>query len=274
MMPSTYAQLSGAMAEVKKRVPDWQPASMLDLGTGPGTALWAAQEIWPSLQKMTALEKEPAFIKLGKRLAEASSSQALKKTVWKQFNLKNKPPLEDNLYDLVVIGHVLNEMEPDLQRYIVSYAWEKCKGLLLIVEPGTSVAFPLVKEMRSYLLKLGAKTIAPCTHDQECPLVNDWCHFPQRITRPPFQRRAKSGTAGWEESKFSYAAMAKFPPAAAAWGRLIHQPDVQKGYVQLTVSSQGEILTPAALKRNRDKFKSFSDYKWGDLIIDPPEEDG
>ncbi len=272
IMPATYAQLGGAMLAVRQRIANWQPTSLLDLGSGPGTALWAAYQQWPSLQKMTALEREPAFIKLGQRLAKASPNDTIKKAVWKQADLRNKSALRNEAtYDLVVIGHALNEMDEESQRTVVSLAWERCSGLLLLVEPGTSAAFPLVKNMREYLLSLGAKTIAPCVHDRECPLVGDWCHFPQKINRPAFQRRAKAGTAGWEESKFSYAAMARFPADNPIWGRLIHQPDVQKGSVQLTVSSQDGIVQPKAFKRNRDKFNKLNDYKWGDIISEAIE---
>ena len=275
IMPATYAQLTGAMLAVKQRVPNWQPTSLLDLGSGPGTALWAAQEQWPTLQKMVALEKEPAFIKLGQQLAKVSQAEAIRNTVWKKADLRGMTGLGSaETYDLVILGHVVNEMDPALQQAVVSYAWQRCSGLLLIVEPGTSVAFPIVKDMREYLLTQGAKTIAPCAHDNPCPLntEKDWCHFPQRIIRPSFQRRAKGGTANWEESKFSYAAMARFPVEHEIWGRLIHQPNVQKGLVQLTVSSQEGIVQPVALKRHKDQFREWSDYKWGEIIPEPLEE--
>ncbi len=267
IMPATYAQLTGAMLAVKQRVPNWQPASLLDLGSGPGTALWAASTQWSTIQRMTAIDKEQAFIKLGQRLAGGSENTALRNTNWRQFNLKPELlPKDEGKYDLVVLGHALNEMDETLQRAVVSYAWEHCSGLLLIVEPGTSAAFPMVKSLREYLLTLGAQTIAPCIHDQPCPLIGDWCHFPQRINRPSFQRIAKAGTAGWEESKFSYAAMARFSPDSLAWGRLIHQPNVQKGWVELTISSREGIVQPKALKRNRESFNQLSDYKWGEIV--------
>lgn len=270
IMPATYAQLTGAMRAVKQRIPGWQPASLLDIGSGPGTALWAAAEQWPALQAMTALEQEAAFIALGQRFARAGENPVLQKASWKKFAFKtNSLPKDDTRYDLVIIGHALNEMDEPLRRAVVSYAWERCSGLLLIVEPGTSAAFPLVKSMREYLLTLGAKTIAPCAHDRECPLVGDWCHFPQRLNRPAFQRRAKAGSAGWEESKFSYAAMARFSPDEAIWGRLIHQPNLQKGRVELTVSSREGIVHPQALKRNKAQYRLLSDYNWGDVIEQP-----
>src|SRR4051812_7283372 len=52
ILPAAYAQLCGAMQATAARIPAWQPATMLDLGSGPGTALWAAAEQWPSIKQM------------------------------------------------------------------------------------------------------------------------------------------------------------------------------------------------------------------------------
>ncbi len=267
IMPATYAQLSGAMLAVKERVPDWKPLSMLDIGSGPGTALWAAASHWSSIQKMVAWEREPAFIALGQRFAKASPNLVVKQTQWQPITLRaNNLPRDSVSYDLVVVGHVLNELNEELRKTVIAYAWERCSGVLLLVEPGTSAAFPIVKQAREQLLSLGAQTIAPCTHDLPCPLTNDWCHFPQRINRPAFQRRAKGGSAGWEDSKFSYAALAKFPVGQPAWGRLIHQPNITKGFAELTLSTPEGILRIKAQKRNREIFQQFRDYSWGEAI--------
>ncbi|GER90368.1 ribosomal small subunit Rsm22 [Dictyobacter vulcani] len=272
IFPAAYAQLSGAMAAVKERVLDWQPKSLLDIGSGPGTALWAACEQWPSLQKMTAWEREPAFIQLGRQLVQQSTHPALKQTNWQRATIGGKLPALTEKYDLIVFGHVLNELPTALRKEIVTLAWQQCSGMILIVEPGTSAAFPIVKAMREYLLTLDARTVAPCAHDQPCPLVNDWCHFPQRLERPAFQRRAKEGTAGWEESKFSYAAMARFQADTPIWGRLIHQPHKTKRDATLTVSSTGGIVTAHILKSQREAFKQATDYKWGETLSQPIEE--
>ena len=200
------------------RVPDWAPATLLDLGSGPGTALWAAVAHWPSLRSLTAWEREPAFIALGRELARGSDSPAVHGASWERVDLRRVDWDATQRYDLVILGHVLNELSPDAQRAVIAYAWKLTVGLLLIVEPGTSALFEVVRAARNQLLAAGAHTIAPCPHDRPCPLQNDWCHFPQRLIRPDFQRRARGASSEWEESKFSYAAMARFTPARPIWG--------------------------------------------------------
>ena len=269
ILPAAYAQLSGAMAATKARIPDWQPTSMLDIGSGPGTALWAATAQWPTLKKLVAWERESAFIDLGKQLIRASDTPVLRATTWHKVTLGGKLPDDSETYDLIVFGHVLNELPEMLRNDIVTLAWQHCSGMLLIVEPGTSAAFPIVRAMREYLLTLGAQTIAPCAHNLACPLVDDWCHFPQRLERPSFQRRAKFASAGWEESKFSYAAMARFPADSPIWGRLIHQPHKLKYEVSLPVSSKEGIVNVEIPKSERDAFRNASKYEWGDVIASP-----
>jgi ribosomal protein RSM22 (predicted rRNA methylase) len=267
IFPAAYAQLSGAMTATQARIPHWQPTSMLDIGSGPGTALWAATEQWPTLQKLVAWERESAFIELGRQLAKASDNTALCNATWQKVTIGSKLPNNIETYDLIVLGHVLNELPETLRKDIVTLAWQHCSGILLIVEPGTSAVFPIVKAMREYLLTLDAQTIAPCAHNLPCPLVNDWCHFPQRLERPSFQRRAKSASAGWEESKFSYAAMARFPADMPIWGRLIHQPHKLKHNVSLTVSSKNGIVNVEIPKSEREAFRNARKYEWGDTIV-------
>lgn len=270
ILPATYAQLYGAMAATAARAPDWRPTSMLDIGSGPGTALWAAVEHWPGLRSLTAWEREPAFVALGRQLAAACTNAAVQATQWRAVTLGPAAPRDTALYDLVVLGHVLNELDQRVRNAVLSFAWAHCSGVLLIVEPGTSAAFPVVRAAREQLLAQGARTLAPCVHDLPCPLVGDWCHFPQRLQRPAFQRRAKDAPAAWEESKFSYAALGRTAPAQPMWGRLIHQPHLRPGYAELTVSSAGGIVRPRVRKADRAAYARVRSYRWGDALEAPP----
>ena len=273
ILPATYAQLHGAMAATAARVPGWEPRTMLDVGSGPGTALWAAVERWPGLQDLTAWEREPALAALGRQLAAAAPHAVLRQAAWRSVTLGRRPPRDVPTYDLVVIGHVLNELDEALRREVVAFAWQHCGGVLLLVEPGTSAAFLVVRAARDQLLTAGAHTLAPCVHDRPCPLVGDWCHFPQRLQRPSFQRRAREAPAGWEESKFSYAAMGRMAPDQPLWGRLIHQPHLRPGYAELTVSSQEGIVSPRVHRRLRAAYARARSYRWGDALAAPPDEE-
>lgn len=270
ILPATYAQLRGALAAAAARAPDWRPRSMLDLGSGPGTALWAALEQWPALQQLAAWEREAALIGLGRDLAGGASHPALAAARWRQHDLRDAGWGAPERHDLVVLGHVLNELDPADRAAVVARAWERTAGLLLIVEPGTSAAFPVVRAARDQLLAAGAHTLAPCAHDRPCPLADDWCHFPQRLRRPEFQRRARGAPSIWEDSKFSYAAMARFAPGRPVWGRVIREPASNKAYAEVRISAAEGVLDHRALKRHREAFRAARELAWGDALDQPP----
>jgi ribosomal protein RSM22 (predicted rRNA methylase) len=272
ILPATYAQLRGAMAAAALRVPTWAPKTLLDLGSGPGTALWAAAEQWPTLRRVTAWERETAFIALGRSLAGASDSAAVRGAVWERADLLQGAGHKgrSERYDLVVLGHVLNELPANERARVVAEAWEYTAGLLLVVEPGTPTAFAVVREARDALLGAGAQTIAPCAHDAPCPLRDDWCHFPQRIWRPAFQRRARGAPSQWEESKFSYAAMARFGQERPIWGRVIREPTSNKAYAEATISAREGIVRHRTLKRHREAYRWTQDLAWGQALDEPP----
>src|SRR5262245_9563352 len=88
IMPATYAQLRGALAATAARIPNWAPSTMLDLGSGPGTALWAASAQWPTLRELSAYEREPALIALGRGLARESAAPAVRSARWERADLR------------------------------------------------------------------------------------------------------------------------------------------------------------------------------------------
>jgi ribosomal protein RSM22 (predicted rRNA methylase) len=264
ILPAAYAQLRGAMAATAARLLGWEPRTMLDLGSGPGTALWAASAQWPSLEHITAWEREPALIALGRKLA-ASGPAALQASRWERHDLRELAA-EGPQYDLVVIGHVLNELEPELRQRLIAAAWARAGGLLLVVEPGTSGAFEIVRESRNALLDTGARTIAPCPHDLPCPLTNDWCHFPQRLRRPDFQKRARGAPSAWEDAKYSYAAMARFGPSAPIAGRVIREPAFNKAYAETLLCAAEGVAPLRALKRHREAFRRVKNLVWGEAL--------
>jgi ribosomal protein RSM22 (predicted rRNA methylase) len=269
ILPSTYAQLAGAMDATAQRIPTFAPTTMLDLGSGPGTALWAATQQWSSLRQLRAWEREPTLIALGRRLAQSAPHVAVQAARWEQVDLQTRSGFSSERFDLVVLGHVLNELPPEAQAEVVNYAWRLTAGLLLIVEPGTSSAFAVARAARDQLLAVGANTIAPCPHNQPCPLVNDWCHFPQRLLRPPFQKQARSAPSIWEDAKYAYAAMARFPVEQPIWGRLIREPLIAKGFTSLPLCTNEGINAVRVQKRERNAYRVASDLSWGSAFDQP-----
>jgi ribosomal protein RSM22 (predicted rRNA methylase) len=257
------------MAATAARVPTWKPTSLLDLGSGPGTALWAALAQWPHIERITAWEREAALIALGRELADRGQV-VLQRVQWERQDLRQITESGPR-YDLVVLGHVLNELDAELRGLVLQAAWRRTSGVLLIVEPGTSAAFTIVRAARDRLLTDGAQTLAPCAHNMPCPLIDDWCHFPQRLKRPDIQRRARGAPSQWEDSKYSYAAMARFAPEQPIWGRVIREPTFNKAYAEALISTPNGIVRRRSLKRDREAYRMVKDLVWGEAL---PEDEG
>src|ERR1041384_2505595 len=56
-MPATFAAIAAALTQLREQWPGEEPRSLLDVGAGPGTAVWAAQAVWPSLERALLLER-------------------------------------------------------------------------------------------------------------------------------------------------------------------------------------------------------------------------
>src|SRR5947209_13371021 len=107
-LPATYAAVYAALTQVRKRRLDWQPRIMLDVGAGPGTAMWAAATLWPEVEQVTLLERDQHMITYGKRLALHAHAAAITEARWQHVDLTGQ--WEQDSYDLVIAAYVLGEL--------------------------------------------------------------------------------------------------------------------------------------------------------------------
>src|SRR6267154_6580596 len=57
----TYAAVTASLNALREITPRFAPASLLDVGAGPGTATWAAAEAFPSLTSLALLDANSAL---------------------------------------------------------------------------------------------------------------------------------------------------------------------------------------------------------------------
>src|SRR5690606_12223428 len=69
-LPATYAAVRASLGFVAEISADFTPESILDVGSGPGTALWAASDCWPEISTATLIETSPAIRAVGRQLSE------------------------------------------------------------------------------------------------------------------------------------------------------------------------------------------------------------
>jgi ribosomal protein RSM22 (predicted rRNA methylase) len=264
-MPATYAAISRVFTEIKLRVPEVDICSLLDLGAGPGTALFAAAEAFPHLQHATLVEADSGWLSVGNRVAEQSDSPTVQQAQWHKQDLRSGLVCET--HDLVVISYTLGELPQASAEAVLNKAW-KCAGkFLVLVEPGTRRGFAAINTARSSLIANKAAIVAPCPHHFICPMAAaaDWCHFSQRVERTSQHRQLKGGELGYEDEKLSYLVAAKdYSPSTGA--RIVRHPGKHSGHVKLALCTEnGQLETRTITRSSKEAYKRARKAEWGDL---------
>jgi ribosomal protein RSM22 (predicted rRNA methylase) len=168
-------------------------------------------------------------------------------------------------HDLVVLSYALGELPQQSFEPVLRAAWMKTRHLLVIIEPGTPKNFARMLAARSLLLDAGAHPLAPCPHSAQCPmaLASDWCHFTERLDRTVEHRRAKSGSLGYEDEKFSYFVASKTPVSLPA-ARIIRHPMKHKGHVRIPLCTPGGLDSQTITKSQKLAYRQARKAEWGD----------
>ena len=98
---------------------------------------------------------------------------------------------------------------------------------------------------------------------------DDWCHFGVRLPRSKLHRRAKGVELGYEDEKYSYAVLSREPVAKAS-ARIIRQPQVRSGHVNLVTCEPGGIHARTISRKQGALYKEAKGAAWGDAIDLPP----
>jgi len=163
-LPATYAAVMAALDAIADRAPNFAPQSLLDFGAGPGTASWAAAQIWPSLRDITMLDRNPHLLAAARTLADTSPHAALSEAQLLSADITSLPsplvgegvgaprsgamPTEggagsarhgttQGFHDLILAGYTFAELSTQTRDRVLATLWAACGGMLVIVEPGT-----------------------------------------------------------------------------------------------------------------------------------------
>jgi ribosomal protein RSM22 (predicted rRNA methylase) len=268
-MPATFAANWRVFQEIAALTPEWQPSSVLDLGAGPGTAMWAAAEILRSVKSFNLVERDRKISEAGRRLAQSSQTQAVREAVWMQADLAENAAASA---DLVVISYAIGELAPQQRRSAMEFAWSRAERMLVIITPGTPADFRTILDARAQLLELGAHLLAPCPQESACPMEDgsDWCHFAQRLERTSDHRRLKSGALGYEDEKFSYI-VASRDGAGKATARILRHPQKHSGHVQLRLCTGTALVQMTVTKSQKENYRRARKAEWGDTWDAPSD---
>jgi ribosomal protein RSM22 (predicted rRNA methylase) len=263
-MPATYAAVTASLNALCETSPDFAPKNLLDVGAGPGTASWAAAEVFASLQSFTLLDANTALRALALDLCRDSAR--LKGMTYHRGEAR--AALADaEPADLVVASYLIGEIGDAERRTLAELLWSKTRDTLLIVEPGTPSGYARIITLRQQLISSGAHAAAPCPHDGSCPLAApDWCHFTQRLPRLRAHMQIKQAELPFEDEKFSYVALTR-RPVERRFARVLAQPEVSKVEVSAKLCTADGLSLAKVPHRDKTAYARARRWRWGDAAM-------
>jgi ribosomal protein RSM22 (predicted rRNA methylase) len=262
-MPATYAAIANCLGAIVDADSDFAPTSLLDIGAGPGTASWTAAQAFSSLHEFTLFDFNSAMRNLALDLARSDSR--LSGLDYRQGDalqqIANAPSA-----DLVIGSYFIGEFADTKRAALADAMWSKTLDMLLIVEPGTPAGYARIMELRARLIAQGAHVVAPCPHDNACPLVTpDWCHFTQRLARSRAHKQLKGAELPYEDEKFSYVALSR-EPVTPRPSRLLTQPKISKVAVTMKLCTANGIDIADIPHRDKANYSIARKLNWGDAV--------
>ncbi len=251
-MPATFAACGEVFMRLREIVPDFQPETMLDVGSGPGTAVLA----FGSIQNVAMVEIDEQFIAFAKKFLSDVSEKRWLSAVPK-----------GETFDLVTSSYMLSEvqeLDPMLD------ALEQTVGkMAVLLDTGTPHGYKTLMRARQYFIDKGYTILAPCPHNKPCPLLEgDWCHFSVRLPRSRLHRHIKGGSLGYEDEKFCYFIASKSYARDCQYDRILMPPQKRSGHMHLKLCTHdGELSHELLSKKAKERYKEAKKKEWGDRII-------
>lgn len=286
-MDGVFAAVSRAFHEIQKRVPDFQPSTLLDFGSGTGTVSWAAHSIWgKTMKEYLNIDTSAPMLALAERLMKGASEDqepCFPGVYFRQF-LPVSPKVK---FDLVVSAFSLNELPGQPQRVeTVQTLWRKTDGFLVLIENGTKEGHQMLMEARDVVLKGKDKVVhdtrephifAPCPHHLPCPRLSPErvlpCNFVQTYYPLPFSWNPQQ-----KEEKFSFLILHRGPgELKEPWPRITQPVICRPRHVHVHLccpdgTLQHAVVTPK--KHGRDLYRCARNSQCGDRlpVLNPDNE--
>lgn len=271
-LPGTLGALAKISGELALMLPPpmaSEGAVVLDTFAGPATAALALVQAGVKLQRLVCVERDPAMRELGATLTARTGIGGFLE--WYSGDVRAFLAAGGETFDIVVAAYGLGEVEERDRESLVGALWRRCRGVFLIVEPGTPAGARLLLSVRQRLLAEGATIWAPCPHEHACPLeaTSRWCHFATRVPRSRISRLVDGAQASYEDEKFSYLVAGRYEPDTLRRARLVAQPRLSKAEVALLCCTPtGRLTRLSVARRDRTLFRRVRKLRWGDSLPD------
>ncbi|NGX56530.1 MAG: hypothetical protein K1060chlam5_00773 [Candidatus Anoxychlamydiales bacterium] len=260
-MPATFKAIEYCLNQLKNLQLNTKINTVLDLGSGPGTALYAYLSVFKSFDKMTLVERDTEFVQISKDLSK--DIKELKKVFFVQMDLI---AYKDYDHDLIIVSYVLNELKIyQIDKILKNFIKSKAK-VIVFIEPGTKYGFNNIRYLHDKIIKNDLKIIAPCPNNFKCPMPkDDWCHFFVRLDRSKCHKYIKKGTLSFEDEKFSYLIVTK-KDSKPYKARVLLNPKKKDSKMLLNLCQDGKVFQNQIDKKDLKNYKISKKIKWGDII--------
>lgn len=271
-LPRSYVQARLAFRHLEGR----PVKRVLDLGSGPGPLLLAAQDAFhiPNGHALTAVDHDPRALNLAAELTGARTFTA---------KLPQLPPaIAKEKFDLVSLGLVVNELfkgQPDAvqkrAKWLHEQVWPLVAegGAMVLVEPALRETGREALQLRDALVASGMRVAAPCTHQGPCPALlkdRDWCHAGLRF-QPPKTVEQIGKAVGIDPSdvRFAYFIFDRAPAQVLPGEplRVVSERMEEKGRSKVWVcGTRGRVLLDRQDKHQAEPNAVFDELQRDDLV--------
>lgn len=153
-MPAILAINKRIFQELKKYLPKFSPANMIDFGCGVGTSGAAAKEIWgDQFKKYSGIDISRGMLDSAKIML---SDTGIDSVFWEKSSSAVKAAVaRGERFDLAVISYTLSELTSDSARRAATqlmFEMLNVGGCLVIIEPGSPVGSHTVRTGRQFIL--------------------------------------------------------------------------------------------------------------------------
>ncbi|XP_028392721.1 methyltransferase-like protein 17, mitochondrial [Dendronephthya gigantea] len=294
--PATYGATLRVLHEIAKREKDFHPETVLDFGSGVGTATWAAHELWKaSIKIYQCVDVSHDMNETAEYLLRSSEGYRTPHYIPRIYFKEYLPVTDKVTYDIVLASYSLSEIPFSRTRLeFLESLWRKTNQFLVIVEKGNNEGFDIVLQARDLVAGKQIENPAtdehywtdgyddqgfvfsPCPHEFVCPRsdVNTRdhpCNFEQRVQLSFAQRTTSLKKYGCYNEMFSYVVLRKGErsPKDLDWARLVRPVRLREKHVICDFCSKNGTLGQKILTKRKDSeiYKCVRHRaKWGDLL--------
>lgn len=200
--PVSYAQTRAMLRMAGLDGGGMNAPRILDLGSGPAPcSIAAADHFGAAAASIVACDQSPAALECAGRLAAGAGYRLEQVTGWNA----EKSPVPEGPFDLVVMGHLLNELwsdsgdRTDRRFELLETALSRLGpgGALLFLEPALLKTGREAIALRDRLAAGGCGVLAPCLRSGPCPALSaegQTCHSDFEWEAPPVVRELSRRT--------------------------------------------------------------------------------